>query len=68
MKSFNIGWARLLAIVIFSAAALVAAHAQAPGTITPLPPDPTARPPYGIDIKRPLLAAACKGCPWGAIG
>jgi hypothetical protein len=41
--------------------------AQAPGTITPAPPDPTAHPPYGITAKRPLLAAACKGCPWGAM-
>src|SRR5579863_4297529 len=41
-------------------------HSQAPGTITPAPPDPTAHPPYGISAKRPLLAAACKGCPWGA--
>jgi uncharacterized protein len=68
MRSLKIGWSRLLAIAIVSAAALFSVHAQTRGSITPLPPDPTARPPYGIEIKRPLLAAACKGCPWGAIG
>jgi len=42
-------------------------HAQTSGTITPASADPTARPPYGIAVKRPLVAVACKGCPWGAM-
>ncbi len=42
-------------------------QAQTAGTITSAPADPTAKPPYGIDVKRPLVAAACKGCPWGAL-
>ena len=46
--------------------ALVMLHAQT-GTVTPAPPDPSAHPPYGIAAKRPLVAGACKGCPWGSL-
>jgi hypothetical protein len=24
--------------------------------------------PTGIDMKRPVFAGACKGCPWGVLG
>jgi TRAP transporter TAXI family solute receptor len=70
MRSLKSGLIRLshfIALLIFAAAEFCAVGAQSPGTITPAPPDPTARPPYGIEAKRPLLAAACKGCPWGAM-
>jgi TRAP transporter TAXI family solute receptor len=49
------------------AAETAAVQVQAPGAITSAPADPTAKPPYGIGVKRPLVAAACKGCPWGAL-
>jgi TRAP-type uncharacterized transport system substrate-binding protein len=66
---------RLLLIVCFvltpvlsiSIAATPLPAQEVSGTITPAPPDPTARPPYGIAVNRPLMAGACKGCPWGAL-
>ena len=65
-----------LAFTLMSALtlAILASHVGEPvraqaivGRMTPPAPDPTARPPYGIAIKRPLIAGACKGCPWGAL-
>ncbi len=47
--------------------ATVRGQARPPGIITPAPADPSAHPPYGIGLKRPLIAAACKDCPWGAL-
>jgi TRAP transporter TAXI family solute receptor len=67
MQNRKLRWTHLIAIAILAVSAFAALHAQTRGTVTPLGPDPTARPPYGIDVKRPLLAAACKGCPWGAM-
>jgi len=29
---------------------------------------PAAKPPYGIDAKRPVFGGACMGCPWGILG
>lgn len=54
-------------VMVFLLGTGIFAYAQASGAITPAPPDPTARPPYGIQVGRPLVAAACKGCPWGAL-
>ncbi len=58
-----------LSIFMIATACVPTIQAQKPAreVITPAPTDPTARPPYGIAVKRPLLAAACKGCPWGAL-
>jgi TRAP transporter TAXI family solute receptor len=55
-------------LLVFAVPGLQTIQAQnAPGKMTAAPADPSARPPYGIAVKRPLLAAACKGCPWGAL-
>ncbi len=67
MQSLKLRWTHLITVAILAVSAFAALHAQTRGTVTPLGPDPTARPPYGINVKRPLLAAACKGCPWGAM-
>jgi uncharacterized protein len=77
MRSFLASVFLVLVLAVSAARAPSLMAQQAPASppassptaskITPAPPDPTARPPYGIAAKRPLLAAACKGCPWGAI-
>lgn len=68
MRRFKPVWISTFAVLLLGVAAFIlAARAQSSGTITPAPPDPTAHAPYGISVKRPLLAAACKGCPWGAM-
>jgi uncharacterized protein len=61
------GAALLLGTAVLLVAASSSAHAQEPGVTTPASPDPSAQPPYGIAAHRPLIAAACKGCPWGAL-
>jgi len=66
MRKMQAHWGCMLFGVSLAVAAVVG-HAQTQGVITPAQPDPTARPPYGIEVKRPLVAAACKGCPWGAL-
>ena len=58
---------KLLAIAMLAAGFFLAAHGQKSGSTTPASPDPSAHPPYGIDVMRPLVAGACKGCPWGAL-
>jgi len=65
MPTVVLRWKPLLAIA-FIATAITFSHAQG-GKTTPPPPDPSAHPPYGIAAKRPLVAGACKGCPWGAL-
>ena len=66
MRKLQFDWKRVMSICVLAIAGILL-HAQAGGTITPAPPNATARPPYGIEVKRPLVAAACKGCPWGAL-
>ena len=68
MRKFKFLRAYLTAVLLLCVApAFIVARAQTPGTITPAPPDPTAHPPFGIAVNRPLVAGACKGCPWGAL-
>src|SRR6185437_7375534 len=66
MRQSPFRWTHAFAMIVLIGAGIFV-YAQTPGTITPAPPDPTAHPPYGIQVKRPLVAAACKGCPWGAM-
>lgn len=73
MRKVTFTCTHLIAVAFLLGAAMLlvpassSARAQAPGTLTPAPPDPSAHPPYGIAVHRPLVAAACKGCPWGAM-
>jgi len=54
-----------IAAIFLAAPVLSSALAQDQVTERPYP---TATPPYGIDVKRPVFGGACMGCPWGMLG
>jgi len=48
-------------------AARVALPVATPGSREANLPPSASRPPYGIAVKRPVFAGACKACPWGVL-
>jgi TRAP transporter TAXI family solute receptor len=60
----------VLTILVLLAPALatsVAAPAAADSVSAAPPIDPAPQGPFGIAVKRPVIAGACKVCPWGAV-
>src|SRR5690349_2669879 len=59
--------AAFLALAAYAPASAQPAAPATAATAAPKVAPSTARPPYGIAVKRPLFAGACKACPWGVL-
>jgi TRAP transporter TAXI family solute receptor len=56
-----------LSLVLAAAYGPVSAQRAAPAASAALWPPTTTSPPFGIAVKRPVFAGACKACPWGVL-